>query len=159
MPNTPAPEMEDGIETIIVGKHSLTVGTDYVEISRIGAGMPDRTDETIRIENASVRLYEESGTDITGEGNPDVIVFSSTGGAHCCYTFHVYDMGEYPRKVMEAFTKDCGGEFKDLEGDGVFEFITCDASFNYFTRQCCYACSPFPRVVYRYTPESGYRVA
>src|SRR5579863_9750021 len=34
------------------------------------------------------------GTDLTGEGVPDLLVSEWTGGSHCCYRFHIFALGE-----------------------------------------------------------------
>jgi len=33
------------------------------------------------------------GTDVTGEGEPDLLISEYSGGAHCCFTFHVFRIG------------------------------------------------------------------
>lgn len=34
------------------------------------------------------------GTDLTGEGLPELLVSEWSGGAHCCYTFHLFRLGD-----------------------------------------------------------------
>ena len=94
------------------------------------------------------------GTDITGEGHPDVIIQVFTGGAHCCFSTIVYDLGPTLSKVLEAPLSNCGGRFEDLDGDGVMEYLTCDDLFAY--RYCAYAASPMVDVVLQYEPGRGY---
>jgi len=101
-----------------------------------------------------------TGTDITGEGNPDLILTLWSGGAHCCYNTVVYDLGNvvkcFPIIPLDDFDgwSDCTGEFEDLDEDGVHKFITCEGVFS-----CAYcACANFPtaKVIFRYEPEKGY---
>ena len=33
------------------------------------------------------------GDDFTGEGMPELLISESSGGAHCCYTFHLFRLG------------------------------------------------------------------
>lgn len=99
-------------------------------------------------------LGELTGTDITGEGHPDVIIEMYTGGAHCCFSTVVYDLGPALTEVLHTPDSNCGGEFRDLDGDSVLEFITCDDLFAY--AYCPYASSPSVQVILRYEPNQGY---
>jgi hypothetical protein len=100
-------------------------------------------------------LGEETGSDITGEGHPDVILEVFTGGAHCCFSTIVYDLGPTMTKVLETPLSNCGGTFEDLDGDGIPEYITCDDRFAY--TYCPYASSPVVQAVLQYDPgRSGY---
>jgi hypothetical protein len=107
----------------------------------------------VQIELAS-GLGALTGTDITGEGHPDVVIETFTGGAHCCFSTRVYDLGPTLTKVLETPESNCGGQFEDLDGDGVLEFVTCDDLFAYV--YCAYAFSPFVQVILQYEPERGY---
>jgi len=95
-----------------------------------------------------------SGTDVTGEGNPDLIVTSYSGGAHCCFSSTVYDLGPGLTVIPVVGGGNCSGTFEDLDGDGSYEFLTCDDAFAY--RYCCYAGSPLVRVILRYERGIGY---
>lgn len=99
-------------------------------------------------------LGELTGQDVTGEGNPDVIVERFTGGAHCCFSVIVYDVGAALTRVLESAESNCGGRFEDLDGDAVLEFITCDDLFAY--AYCPYAASPLVQVIMQYEPGRGY---
>jgi hypothetical protein len=97
----------------------------------------------------ALQVSDLSGRDITGDGRPDVIVSEWSGGAHCCYTTEVYSVGVEVAPVFSLSTGHCGpGTFEDLDGDGVFEFVTCDDAWAY--AYCSFADSPFPRVVFTY---------
>jgi len=99
-------------------------------------------------------LGDLTGVDITGEGHPDVIIETFTGGAHCCFSTIVYDLGPALTKVLQTPESNCGGRFEDLDGDSVFEFVTCDDLFAYV--YCPYASSPAVQVILQYDPGRGY---
>jgi hypothetical protein len=107
----------------------------------------------VRIESVA-ELGAETGTDLTGEGNPDVVFRVYTGGAHCCFSTIVYDLGPALTKVLETPLSNCDGRFEDLDGDGTAEVVTCDDLFAY--TYCAYAGSPAVQVVLQYDPEQGY---
>jgi len=99
----------------------------------------------------------ETGTDLTGEGNPDVVIRVYTGGAHCCFSTIVYDLGPALTRVLETPLSNCDGSFRDLDGDGVFEYVTCDDLFAYV--YCPFAGSPAVQVILAYEPGRGYQPA
>jgi FG-GAP repeat protein len=99
-------------------------------------------------------MSELTGTDINGDGFPDVVVSAWSGGAHCCYSTAVYSVGEDVKPILVLETGNCGpGEFEDLDGNGTKEFITCDDRWAY--NYCSFADSPFPRVIYSYDVTRG----
>lgn len=70
------------------------------------------------------------GLDITGDGIPNLVVFEYSGGAHCCGTFHVFELGEEFRKIGSIFCGDYGPHaVKDLDGDGNWEFVVYDTVY------------------------------
>ena len=91
-----------------------------------------------------------SGTDITGEGHPDLVVQQYSGGAHCCFHTEIVDLGEQPMRVLDLPWSNCFGEMKDLNNDGLPEYVTCDDSFAYY--YCSFASSPMVTAVLQYEP-------
>jgi hypothetical protein len=119
---------------------------DIVTISR-----PGQAD--VQIESV-FKLSDLTGNDIIGTGHPDVIVQTYSGGAHCCFSWVVYELGPQLTQILQSPPSNCEGEFKDLDGDGRLEFITCDDLFAY--KYCCFANSPLPKVIMSYEPGRGY---
>ncbi len=99
-------------------------------------------------------IGELTGEDITGEGNPDVVIETFTGGAHCCFSTIVYDLGPTLTQVLKTRESNCGGRFEDLDGDAIPEFVTCDDLFAYV--YCAYASSPMVLSILKYDPAQGY---
>jgi hypothetical protein len=71
-------------------------------------------------------LLLSPGTDINGNQIPDLIVTEWTGGAHCCYTAHVFELGASLRTIGEIRGRDGGVLFRDLDGNGVYEAVIQD---------------------------------
>ncbi len=88
------------------------------------------------------------GKDITGRGVPNLVVVEWTGGAHCCFSAHVFELGEDFRKIASLEAGHGKLDFQDLDGDGSLEAITHDWSFAYWPRS--FAESPAPRVILRF---------
>lgn len=97
------------------------------------------------------------GTDLTGTGKPDAIVSEWSGGAHCCFTLHVFEIGDKFREIakIQADHGD-GSNFEDLNHDGSYEFVGYDWAFAYW--RTAFMQSPAPRVVLKYR-EGRFRLA
>lgn len=95
------------------------------------------------------------GEDATGDGVPDLIVAEYSGGAECCWTFHVVSMGE-PVMPIASIAAQYGGMFEDLDSDGVPEFVGRDWTFASW--QTSLGTSPAPEIVLKYD-GTGYVVA
>ncbi|MBI4824863.1 MAG: hypothetical protein HY807_00370 [Nitrospirae bacterium] len=86
------------------------------------------------------------GKDITGRGEPNLVINEWSGGAHCCYTFHVFEIGQKFKKIA---TLDAGhnglSHFEDLRGDKKLVFVTNDWTFAYWNTS--FAGSPAPDII------------
>lgn len=84
--------------------------------------------------------------DPNDNGVPDVVISTSSGGAHCCYDLVVVELAaDGPRTLLELAMKDCHAEFVQRDADAALEIELCDATFAYWNT--CFACSPMPDVV------------
>jgi hypothetical protein len=89
------------------------------------------------------------GTDITGLGKPDLIVSEWTGGAHCCFIFHVIELDEPIREIASIDAEDADyAHFEDVDRDGVYEFLGWDLAFKYW--RTSFAQSPAPQIILRF---------
>ena len=41
------------------------------------------------------------GTSVTGDGKPELVFASWTGGSHCCFSFTILELGEKPRRIAK----------------------------------------------------------
>ncbi|MCL4254033.1 MAG: hypothetical protein KJ043_09670 [Anaerolineae bacterium] len=100
----------------------------------------------IQIDNF-VNINALTGTDINGDGYPDVIIETYSGGAHCCSSAHVFTLQPNdPIKIYQHRLSNCSANFQDMDGDGIYEINTCDDSFAYVF--CPYAMSyPAPVIL------------
>lgn len=84
-----------------------------------------------------------------------VIVQDWSGGAHCCFDYHVLHVrGIQVRQEGLIRAGDCQLRVADLDQDGVLELIACDARFAY-AFDLAFAESPVLPMVYTYR-ERGY---
>jgi hypothetical protein len=97
------------------------------------------------------------GKDVTGAGKPNAIVGEWSGGAHCCFTLHVFELGDKFREIaqIKADHSD-GANFADLDHDGFYEFDGNDWAFAYWRTSFMF--SPAPRIVLKYR-EGQFRLA
>ncbi len=89
------------------------------------------------------------GEDITGNGRPNIVIREFSGGAHCCTTYVIYEVGS-PGVATEIARIDAqnGAGFQDRDHDGYPEFILPDWTWAY--ELTCYACLRYPQVVLKF---------
>jgi hypothetical protein len=100
------------------------------------------------------RLDPVSGQDITGDGNPDVVIERYSGGASCCFSYVVLGLGEELTSTDLPLDSPAQAAFRDLDSDGILEVIGADGRFRCVL--CCCANSPLPTVVLEYDRERRY---
>ena len=86
------------------------------------------------------------GTDVTGDGVPDLIVGFQPPG-HGGYSATIYSVGPNFKKELVLEGDDNALFIKDIDGDGKFEILGADSGFN--NLYTSYAGSPKPRVIFR----------
>ncbi|MCD4779845.1 MAG: hypothetical protein K8S27_04765 [Candidatus Omnitrophica bacterium] len=98
--------------------------------------------------DSRLEYYPEIGQDITGDGEPNLLVSHWSGGAHCCYDVYIFSIGDEFRFIDKIEGAHGVVSFKDLNADSIYESITCDWAFAYWHE--CFAGSPAPQVVLSY---------
>ncbi|MUL39208.1 hypothetical protein [Gloeocapsopsis dulcis] len=88
--------------------------------------------------------------DLDGNGMPEVVVRTFSGGAHCCNNYTVYtQQNNQLLKAEKGFLDIRGGSFQDLNRDEKLEFVSVDNSFLYAFSS--YAGSFPPSQIYTFT--------
>src|SRR6476646_4015150 len=129
----------------------------HLQIVRAGATLFDQDLET----NCKACNYlSDADTaltirDLDGDGEPEVLVDTYSGGAHCCTITPIFrwdGSGGYRR--LTGFFGNVGYSLDDLDHDGRPEVVTADDSFAY--EFAAYAFSAFPVLILDYgTDRSG----
>ena len=98
------------------------------------------------------------GKDITGQGQPDLLISEWKGGANCCLILHIFEIGTSFRKIadIDAEFGDQGPHFVHLTKEPGLQIQIYDWTFANWHSD--FADSPAPRVILRYQND-GYRVA
>lgn len=144
---------------------------DYV-IRTIRANVMEEYPGCLEVRKAGVVVYRESradqygigngfggpeipviniGTDVTGGGIPDAIVWSWSGGTHCCLKFQVLQLGNRFSDVADIDAKDSGdAHFADLRHNGHYEFVGRDWTFAYWNAS--FIESPAPEIILKPVP-------
>jgi hypothetical protein len=89
--------------------------------------------------------------DVDGDGPPDVVLDLFTGGAHCCVMSEVValtDSGAGLRRVLRNWG-DPGYRLRDLDGDGVKEFVSADDRFGYLYAPAALSARPVQILSFR----------
>ncbi len=98
------------------------------------------------------------GMDITGSGQPDVVVSEWSGGANCCLTIHIFEIGSTFRKIgsIDARYGDAGPHFihadKDRKSGGLLIQIS---DWTFANWHSDFADSPAPKVILRFSEHDG----
>ncbi|BBN93475.1 hypothetical protein DEIGR_103041 [Deinococcus grandis] len=93
--------------------------------------------------------------DVTGDGVPEVLLAGFSGGAHCCFTHHLYSLTSPPRKLLTAFSAHSDTlEARQLDGRGPLELVGSDWRFAYGYGMSFAESAPLP-VVYSLLPTPG----
>lgn len=58
---------------------------------------------------------------LRGGNSPELVISKWTGGAHCCFSVLVFDIGSEFRKIDEIEGGNYYPYFEDIDGDGVME--------------------------------------
>lgn len=95
------------------------------------------------------------GTDLTGNGHPDMIVTLNTRGAHCCLTVMVYELKDVPKRIAKFEVTDTEYPYFERGSDGFYRFHAQDWSLAYWPSS--FAGSPTASVILRYTSR-GYHL-
>ena len=89
------------------------------------------------------------GDDITGNGIGNLILHEWSGGAHCCYTYRVFELSPNDGPIEIAIIDaEHGGGFEDRDNDGVPEYVGFDWHWAYALN--CFACLEYPEIILRY---------
>jgi hypothetical protein len=101
------------------------------------------------------------GMDITGDGQPDLVISEWLGGANCCLLFHIFEIGPTFKKLgtIDAAYGDSGPHFvhpdKNSKSIGLGVEVHDWTFANWNTD---FADSPAPKVTLRYN-DNAYRVS
>ncbi|MDD2736260.1 MAG: hypothetical protein PHF56_20200 [Desulfuromonadaceae bacterium] len=97
------------------------------------------------------------GNDVTGNGVPNLVVSSYSGGAHCCVSFEIFELGVEFRKIATLDVTDSYySHFEKRPGEKGLVFVADDFTFAYWNTG--FAQSPAPEVILRYC-NGAYRLA
>lgn len=88
--------------------------------------------------------------DLDGDSEPEVIVNTYTGGAHCCTlsSIYRYEAAKNTYSTLEQDWQNGGYRLEDLDGDGLVEFVSRDERFAYTFDS--YAASGYPVQIWQY---------
>jgi hypothetical protein len=111
--------------------------------------------EHVVLEGYRLTFYNQARQPLRRGPGHHVIVQDWSGGAHCCFDYHVLHVsGIEVRREGLIRAGDCSLRVADLDHDGALELIGCDARFAY-AFDLPFAESPLPPLVYSFR-DKGY---
>lgn len=95
---------------------------------------------------------------VLGGKTKQLVIVQTSGGAHCCFSYRIYEMYPTFRLIFDSTEYPIGDgfdelEFQDIDGDGVMEFTQRVMTFDYW-EDMAYTSSPQPKVVFKYDPRA-----
>ena len=160
-PPPPALSPEDGFtltaESIINGYAVRAWENPKSDLSFDSVLMIEAANQpAIRVDMFSLLEYG-TGIDVNGDGYPEVVVGTYSGGAHCCFGTQVFSLRPDTAKlILQKPESNASGYFHDLDYDGVSEFVTFDDSFAY--EYCPYAAGVGVKVIMAYDAKQDWYV-
>jgi hypothetical protein len=98
-----------------------------------------------------------TGKNLTGDGKPNLVIRTYSGGAHCCTDVHVLELGEQFRHVARFDARNSEGVvFEDLDKNGILTVSMAD--WHYLDVIAPMIASPAPRITFRYL-DGRYQLA
>jgi hypothetical protein len=106
--------------------------------------------EHVVLEGWRLAFYSQAKQPLRPGPGLTVIVQDWSGGAHCCFDFHVLHVqGTQVRREGTIRGGDCSLRVADLDQDGAHELIACDSRFAY-AFDLPFAESPLVPVIYTF---------
>lgn len=143
-------EDNSNLETLVVSD-TLTIGIAHFENPRTDIMMViDQWVLADTLDSYELTLGDhfgpetKTGNDITGDGHPDMIVESFSGGAHCCFSYYLYALEPAFKQLAEIDTGSSGAQFEKHDGITGLVMTTGDNTFAYWYAP--YSGSPTPVV-------------
>jgi hypothetical protein len=99
------------------------------------------------ITGVNASLSPVTGSDVTNDGKPDVVLATDSGPEQCCYVYAIVTPGMAP-PLQREFRTSVELNFGDREGDGKIEIWAHDFAFRGFDHLLREQ-SPAPLVVFR----------
>ncbi|GAB5468936.1 MAG: hypothetical protein Kilf2KO_19660 [Rhodospirillales bacterium] len=96
------------------------------------------------------------GSDVTGDGQPNLALLSFTGGAHCCFSLQVFALTPTFAQVADIDGEDSPPLLKQVAPGGGYEIELADWTFAYW--HAPFVESPAPLVLLRWS-EGSYKPA
>jgi len=95
-------------------------------------------------------LLPPPGKDINGDGIPEIVIQRHVGGPQfeSRYSYTIYSLGKRVKKVATLEGDHSTMQFRDLDGDGIYEVIGYDWAFAYFFGTL--GTSPHPVVILKW---------
>jgi hypothetical protein len=150
-----------------VGEWTENLWDGYkIEIAAAQGGAPAQCQAVLKSADGAVQfevtgaealLNPISGSDVNGDGKPDVVIETHRTAGQCCYTYSILTPGQNP-PLLRQITTTPPLVFADRDGNGKVEITTHDFAF-VGIEGLDESDSPRPLVVFRLRGNTLYNVS
>lgn len=133
---------------------------DYIGSCNLSLRSGRKLHTTFSVEHGRKLWLKYGFTNLLNNNSRQLIVFTYSGGAHCCYDYVIYDLQPKLRVIYDSnkfdSANDIGNELVpvDIDGDGIFEFYQDVMAFDYMGA-AGHAGASFPPAVFAYDEKVG----
>ena len=116
------------------GKPELMRSDHQLQILRDGVPLGQIKDYRLFLSPAPRKNYMPPPfrANVIGTATPNIVAYGWSGGAHCCFTTHVFDLGDPFRKIDTIDTGDYEPRFLQLDDDPALEIKVYDTIYGYW---------------------------
>lgn len=116
--------------------------------------------ETFSVEHGRKYWLKYGLYNFLGTGSKQLVVFTYSGGAHCCYDYAIFELEPKLRVIYDSNNSDSANEVGnelvpiDIDGDGIFEFYRDVMAFDYMGSGG-HAGASFPPAIFAYDKKAA----
>jgi hypothetical protein len=133
---------------------------DYLGVCDLTINSKGKILRTFSVEHGGKYWLKYGLYNFLGTASKHLIVFTYSGGAHCCSDYAIFELKPKLRVIYDSNIADSGNEVGnelvpiDIDGDGVFEFHRDVMAFDYMGA-AGHAGATFPPAIFAYDKKAA----
>src|ERR1043166_3271297 len=146
--STPTPQSDvdpyrEALADIWMDRDKYSIGDARIErkcniyTCALSIKVKDKLVEKFSVPSGTKEWIKYGTIDLLGTKTLQLVIFTYSGGAHCCYDYAIYDLKPNLRLIYDSTNYNSANDIGDglvpvnLNGEGVFEFYRNVIAFDY----------------------------